>query len=389
MLETIREIRFGDSTTLIGICYGNVYVDGEGGQLGDRGSVDGHKILSIKRDGELCSIEIEGFIQRKAGETVDIEIDLGRRRDISVQHTAQHLLSAVFERELGARTVGFQMGEEYSTIDLTISILTNEMQELVEKTSNSLIGENRSVRIEIMPGEIAGKLDLRKAISEKVVESGKDIRIVTIEGIDKSACGGFHVQSTGELRVLKIIKREKVKGDLTRIFFVAGQRALLDYYRKHDLIVRASSILSCGYLDLPDRVDSLVEEVKEAKATVRKLTERVAQNVARELSLTNGETLFIEDSEEIISLIPKYIEKEKYLFVGRFGDRVLLSSKGVDCGAIVTYLKNKLEVKGGAGKERGQFIFSGENSLLKESILEVTANLQKAGEKHENKDSTQ
>ncbi|HNR79068.1 MAG TPA: alanyl-tRNA editing protein [Mesotoga infera] len=389
MLETIREIRFGDSTTLIGICYGNVYVDGEGGQLGDRGSVDGHKILSIKRDGELCSIEIEGFIQRKAGETVDIEIDLGRRRDISVQHTAQHLLSAVFERELGARTVGFQMGEEYSTIDLTISILTNEMQELVEKTSNSLIGENRSVRIEIMPGEIAGKLDLRKAISEKVVESGKDIRIVTIEGIDKSACGGFHVQSTGELRVLKIIKREKVKGDLTRIFFVAGQRALLDYYRKHDLIVRASSILSCGYLDLPDRVDSLVEEVKEAKATVRKLTERVAQNVARELSLTNGETLFIEDSEEIISLIPKYIEKEKYLFAGRFGDRVLLSSKGVDCGAIVTYLKNKLEVKGGAGKERGQFIFSGENSLLKESILEVTANLQKAGEKRENKDSTQ
>lgn len=389
MLEAIREIRFGDSTTLVGICYGNVYVDGEGGQLGDRGSVDGHKILSVKRDGELCSIEIEGFIQRKAGETVDIEIDLGRRRDISVQHTAQHLLSAVFERELGARTVGFQMGEEYSTIDLTISILTNEMQELVEKTSNSLIGENRSVRIEIMPGEIAGKLDLRKAISEKVVESGKDIRIVTIEGIDKSACGGFHVQSTGELRVLKIIKREKVKGDLTRIFFVAGQRALLDYYRKHDLIVRASSILSCGYLDLPDRVDSLVEEVKEAKATVRKLTERVAQNVARELSLTNGETLFIEDSEEIISLIPKYIEKEKYLFVGRFGDRVLLSSKGVDCGAIVTYLKNKLEVKGGAGKERGQFIFSGENSLLKESILEVTANLQKAGEKRENKDSTQ
>lgn len=389
MLEAIREIRFGDSTTLVGICYGNVYVDGEGGQLGDRGSVDGHKILSIKRDGELCSIEIEGFIQRKAGETVDIEIDLGRRRDISVQHTAQHLLSAVFERELGARTVGFQMGEEYSTIDLTISILTNEMQELVEKTSNSLIGENRSVRIEIMPGEIAGKLDLRKAISEKVVESGKNIRIVTIEGIDKSACGGFHVQSTGELRVLKIIKREKVKGDLTRIFFVAGQRALLDYYRKHDLIVRASSILSCGYLDLPDRVDSLVEEVKKAKATVRKLTERVAQNVARELSLTNGETLFIEDSEEIISLIPKYIEKEKYLFVGRFGDRVLLSSKGVDCGAIVTYLKNKLEVKGGAGKERGQFIFSGENSLLKESILEVTANLQKAGEKRENKDSTQ
>lgn len=389
MLEAIREIRFGDSTTLVGICYGNVYVDGEGGQLGDRGSVDGHKILSVKRDGELCSIEIEGFIQRKAGETVDIEIDLGRRRDISVQHTAQHLLSAVFERELGARTVGFQMGEEYSTIDLTISILTNEMQELVEKTSNSLIGENRSVRIEIMPGEIAGKLDLRKAISEKVVESGKDIRIVTIEGIDKSACGGFHVQSTGELRVLKIIKREKVKGDLTRIFFVAGQRALLDYYRKHDLIVRASSILSCGYLDLPDRVDSLVEEVKKAKATVRKLTERVAQNVARELSLTNGETLFIEDSEEIISLIPKYIEKEKYLFVGRFGDRVLLSSKGVDCGAIVTYLKNKLEVKGGAGKERGQFIFSGENSLLKESILEVTANLQKAGEKRENKDSTQ
>jgi len=389
MLEAIREIRLGDSTTLVWICYDDVYVDGEGGQLGDRGSADGHKMLSVKKDGENCSIEIEGFIQKKAGETVNIEIDPGRRRDISVQHTAQHLLSAVFERELGARTIGFQMGEEYSTIDLTISILTDEMQELVEKISNSLIGENRSVGIEMMPGETAGKLDLRKAISEKVVESGKDIRIVTIEGIDKSACGGFHVESTGELRVLKIIKREKVKGDLTRIFFVAGQRALLDYGRKHGVLVRASSILSCGYLDLPGRVDSLVEEVKEAKAALRKLSERVAQNVARELNLTDGEALFVEDSEEVVSLIPKYLEKKEYLFAGRFGDRVLLSSKGFDCGAIVTYLRDKLEVKGGAGKERGQFLFYGDSSFLRKNILEAAANLQKAGEKSENKDSTQ
>ncbi len=389
MLEAIREIRLGDSTTLVGICYGNVYVDGEGGQLGDRGSVDDHKILSVKKDGELCSIEIEGFIHKKAGETVDIEIDIRRRRDISVQHTAQHLLSAVFDRELGARTVGFQMGEEYSTIDLTISILTDEMQELVEKISNSMIAENRGVGIEMMPGDTAGKLDLRKAISEKVVESGKDVRIVTIEGIDKSACGGFHVESTGDLRVLKIIKREKVKGDLIRIFFVAGERALLDYGRKHGVLVRASSILSCGYLDLPGRVDSLVEEVKEAKASLRKLSERVAETVARELNLTDGETIFVEDSEEVVSLIPKYLEKKEYLFAGRFGDRVLLSSKGFDCGTIVTYLRDKLEVKGGAGKERGQFIFSGDSSLLKEHIHEAAVNLQKAGEKSESKDSTQ
>ncbi len=331
----------------------------------------------MKKDGELCSIEIEGFIQRKAGETVDIEIDLGRRRDISVQHTAQHLLSAVFERELGARTVGFQMGEEYSTIDLTISILTNEMQELVEKTSNSLIGENRSVRIEIMPGEIAGKLDLRKAISEKVVESGKDIRIVTIEGIDKSACGGFHVQSTGELRVLKIIKREKVKGDLTRIFFVAGQRALLDYYRKHDLIVRASSILSCGYLYLPDLVDSLVEEVKEAKASLRKLSERVAETVARELNLTDGETIFVEDSEEVVSLIPKYLEKKEYLFAGRL--------ETGSCFLQRVRLRNDRDLsqrqtgsQRGRRKGKGTVYLFRDSSLLKEHIHEAAVNLQKA-----------
>ena len=42
---------------------------------------------------------------------VDIRIDEERRLDISQQHTAQHLLSAVFLSEMDAETVGFQMGE--------------------------------------------------------------------------------------------------------------------------------------------------------------------------------------------------------------------------------------------------------------------------------------
>src|SRR5579859_777911 len=47
-------------------------------------------------------------------------IDWERRFDHMQQHTGQHLLSAVFLRELHAPTVSFHLGESSSTIDLAV-----------------------------------------------------------------------------------------------------------------------------------------------------------------------------------------------------------------------------------------------------------------------------
>ncbi len=52
------------------------------------------------------------------GAQIKGQIEWGRRFDHMQQHTGQHLLSAVFLRELEAATVSFHLGEKISAIDL-------------------------------------------------------------------------------------------------------------------------------------------------------------------------------------------------------------------------------------------------------------------------------
>src|ERR1022692_400655 len=60
------------------------------------------------------------------GTRVHGRIDAARRRDHMQQHSAQHVLSAAFDRLFGMRTVSFHLGADYSSIDLDTPALTAE-----------------------------------------------------------------------------------------------------------------------------------------------------------------------------------------------------------------------------------------------------------------------
>ncbi|MBN2218801.1 MAG: alanyl-tRNA editing protein [Kosmotogaceae bacterium] len=368
MLEAVREIWFGEGTTYIKICYGNVYVDGEAGQLGDRGEVDTFRIKSVKRIENEIVLEIDGKIEKHKGELVDIRIDEERRIDISQQHTAQHLLSAVFLSEMDAETVGFQMGEEYTTIDLSLGILQDDMIDYVERLCNDFVSEDRSVRRFFIDGSEIHKYNLRKEVKREIAESEREIRLVEIDGIDVSACSGLHVESTAQIGPLKILKHEKVKGSLARVYFVAGKRALNDYFTKHKLITNSSLLLTCSYLDLPDRIASLINEIKQGNSTIRSFSERLAGYVAKGINGSTSRVIFLEDKENVLLSIPRFVTLEEYLIIGKSGDRIYLFCKGYDCREVLSRIKKEFDVKGGSGKERGQFVFNDDFVLIKEIV---------------------
>ena len=369
MLEAVREIWFGEGTTYIKICYGNVYVDGESGQLGDRGVVDGLRIKTVSRfDGDTL-IEIEGRIEKNEGDLVEIDINQIRRQDISQQHTAQHLLSAIFLREMDADTVGFQMGEEYTTIDLSLGILTDDMISHVEGICNDMIAKDLPVKSFTVDRSELHEVGLRKEIDKNISEGDRDIRLVEIEGIDISACSGLHIDRTGQIRLLKILKREKVKGSLTRIFFVAGNRALEDYATKHSLIARSAQLLTCKYSDLPNRIESLVGEIKASNSVVRSLSERLGYYIAGDIDRSRSRITFLDEEESVLAAIPKFVTLEEYLIIGKADDRVLLFGRNFDCQKVLSKIKEELEVRGGSGRDRGQFLFEGDFSTIKELIL--------------------
>ena len=88
-----------------------------GGQPFDTGSLGDAQVVDVvdQEDGavgHLVDRELE------TNSRVRGHIDWTRRFDHMQQHTGQHLLSAAFEREAGAKTVSFHLGSGVATIDL-------------------------------------------------------------------------------------------------------------------------------------------------------------------------------------------------------------------------------------------------------------------------------
>jgi len=202
-------------------------------------------------------------------------IDWARRFDHMQQHTAQHLLSQAFVEHLGAATVGFHLGAETSTIDLAASAVAPDQAAAVEDRVNDLVEANAPVVCFEVAPEAAVSVGLRKP-SDRT----GPIRVVDIAGgFDRSACGGTHVARTGELGLVKIRRWER-RGPETRVEFVAGRRARLDYRWKNEAVVRLANALSIKDVELADTVLRLVEEGRERQRELHALRNRLLDHEA-------------------------------------------------------------------------------------------------------------
>jgi alanyl-tRNA synthetase len=143
------------------------------------------------------------------GTHVEGEIAWDRRFDHMQQHTGQHLLSAVFLRELNAPTVSFHMGETTSTIDLSGTPLTQHSIERIERVVNELIAEDRAVSVRYVSRAEAESM-LASGVLRKLPDRSGDIRLIQIADIEDNACGGTHVRSTGQIGGMLLRGSEKV-----------------------------------------------------------------------------------------------------------------------------------------------------------------------------------
>lgn len=201
-------------------------------------------------------------------------IDWQRRRDHMQQHSGQHLLSAVFARGLNAHTVSFHLGEETSTIDLDTSTLAHSSLEHVERIANEIIAENRPVRVLTVSREEAEKL-LAQGELRKLPPREGSIRLIEIEGYDLNACGGTHVQATGQIGGLLLRGMEKVRQGV-RVEFVCGLRAVAEARKDHVGLSRTAAALSLGRKEVPEAVERLLSDVKAAGKERQRLKEALA-----------------------------------------------------------------------------------------------------------------
>src|SRR5258708_14438819 len=126
----------------------------------------------------------------------------------------------------GIATVSVHFGAESSPIDMATAALAAEQVCAAELRANQAVCENRPVTVTF--ADNSDDLGLRKASERAGV-----LRVVAIEGLDRSACGGTHVRATGEIGPLLLRKLDKVRATV-RVEFLCGlrpcRRARADFY---------------------------------------------------------------------------------------------------------------------------------------------------------------
>src|SRR5262245_66178177 len=213
---------------------------------------------------------------------VHCRIDAARRADHMQQHSGQHVLSQAFVELFGWPTVSFHLGVINCTIDLATEVVLREQAEAAEDLANRIIRENRSVSVRYISQENINEAGLRKP-----TERTGDIRVIDIAGYDRSACGGTHVRTTGEIGAVLITGLERIKKQ-ARVQFICGDR-VIRYARLANRTLEAiSQTISAPALDASAAVRALWEDYQQLRKRVDDFESQLMDHEAAQFPITNG-----------------------------------------------------------------------------------------------------
>lgn len=316
-----------------------------GGQPHDIGSIQDCSVLDVVDDNGTIAHSLSKPLPLEHS-TVNCQIDASRRLDYMRQHSGQHLLSAVMEEEFGLKTVSFHMGATYATVDVEPQPASLSLLEQIEKRANDRLLENRPIQIAFE--DAVSVQGLRKPPDREGI-----VRVVSIEGLDRSACGGTHVGRTGEIGLIALGKTEKVRKAL-RIEFYCGPRAF--------------SFLRGKIAEADAQAGQAKSKLAEADKQRRKLAE--------ELTAIHGKTRYsntLPDStghflwEESFPAFAEDLQSEMNSFLEGHASIALLTSVGdgrilfgahpglqMDCGKLLKGALTQLGGKGGGSPKSAQ-----------------------------------
>jgi alanyl-tRNA synthetase len=280
-------------------------------------------------------------------------VDWARRFDHMQQHTGQHLLSAVFEESFHLKTVSFHLGAESATIDIEGGVVEPRTILETERRANQIVFENRPVAVEFQ--DAAAAQGLRKP-------SDRDgtLRIVSIDGLDRSACGGTHVRSTGEIGPILIRKLDRIR-QTVRVEFLCGSRAVARARADYEALSKAAQIFSSPLDEVPAMLAAQMESARAAEKMQRKLELDLAAYRGGELyrNTAPGADGFRRISqratrgslEELRAVAQNFTAQPKAVFTAALADppSVLLAvsqDSGIDAGKA---LKAAIAEAGGRG----------------------------------------
>ena len=354
--KIINHAKNGDD--IIIILENTPFYSESGGQIGDAGVISNDdfsaRVNDTQKNGDyvlhICSLT-NGAIGDNL--SVDCMIDVDRRNNIKINHTATHLLHQSLKDVLGdhVNQAGSLVHPEYLRFDITHpkKISLKELEN-IEMIVNQKIGEDITVETSIKSLEEAKKEGATALFGEKYED---EVRVVTMGKFSKELCGGTHVSSTGQINKFKIKHDKAISSGIRRINAITHNEVdlylkqkseelglLKEAEKKKEEEKQSQSIL----LNNVD-IDSIIKNPIMDFDGIELLFSKVELGVASDLKTVSKKIKNKVDSS-IIFLFTE-IDKKITISISITDD---LIAKSFHAGKLVKFLASELNGRGG-GKE--------------------------------------
>ena len=365
-----------------------------GGQVGDTGYLYTQKekvrITDTKKENNL----IVHYCEKLPSEMDSVfraEVDRLRRRDITSNHSATHLMHSALRSVLGNHVAqkGSLVNDEITRFDFShFAKVGDEELERIEQMVNIKIRENIPLNEQRnVPIAKAMELGATALFGEKY---GEYVRVITFDkNYSVELCGGTHVGATGEIGLFRIISESSVAAGVRRVEAVTGAAAERLLRNQHRELSELKSLLNNpkdsvkGLQTLLDEQDALKKQLEslyaEKASTVRDALKSKAVDmngitiIADTVSLPSAELIksisydLRNQSENMAILLGAEIDGKPHLSLV-FSD-ALVQSKNLNASNIIrTIAKN---IQGGGGGQPFYATAGGKDSSgLQKAIAE-------------------
>jgi alanyl-tRNA synthetase len=260
-----------------------------GGQIGDTGTLVGRDgqgdiLDTYYRGAHLIVHRVQVTRGRlREGEDEAVSVEPRRRQGLRLHHTGTHLLHAALRRILGTHVsqAGSLVAPDHLRFDFSHpgGLKDREVEEV-----ESLVNEQVQANIAVTPEEMDLAAALRSGAMALFGEKyGDRVRVVRIGDFSTELCGGTHLDATGQIGLFKVTSEGAVASGVRRIEAVTGEAALRHVWQEEQALREAAGLLRIPPLELPRRLQKLLDEQKQLEKQFQQLEGRLARSRALDL----------------------------------------------------------------------------------------------------------
>jgi alanyl-tRNA synthetase len=322
--------------------------------------------------GALGALSRDQFIAAVKDANVESAIDPVRRKAITRNHSATHLLHAALRRVLGKHVTqaGSLVSPEHLRFDFTHgkAMTTDEIGE-VERIVNGKALSSIPVTIHAdLPISEAKAKGAMALFGEKY---GDRVRMVEMGDFSLELCGGCHVRQTSEIGLFKILSESSAASGVRRIEAITGEKAYDWVIQQSETLKQAASILRSTPGDIVSAAEKSINALKEERKKVERLRTQSTNVGGAETESVEGLELVKEkltegDVNEAKLVTDRLVEgRPKRVAIvaltnGKTTFVVKAGSEAVAAGAHAGKLVGEIaKIAGGGGGGRPEFATAG------------------------------